>query len=44
MSLDDLGPIAFELGIKPSDPVAGKKEDLIQRILELENSTDVNAY
>jgi hypothetical protein len=44
MSLDDLGPIAFELGIKPSDPVAGKKEDLIQRILELENSTNVNAY
>jgi hypothetical protein len=44
MSLDDLGPIAFELGIKPSDPVAGKKDDLVQRILELENSTDVNAY
>jgi hypothetical protein len=44
MDLDLLGPIAFELGIKPSDPVAGKKDDLVQRILELENSTDVNAY
>jgi len=44
MSLDDLGPIAFELGIKPTDPLAGKRDDLITRILELEHSADVSAY
>lgn len=45
MSLDDLGPIAFELGIKPGDKIAGKKDDLIERIIELEfTGADVNAY
>lgn len=38
MTLDDLGPIAFELGIKPNDPVAGKRDDLIERIIELEQA------
>lgn len=44
MSLDDLGPIAFELGIKPNDPVAGKQEELIEKIIELEQARDVSAY
>lgn len=44
MSLDDLGPIAFELGIKPTDPVAGKREALIEKIIELESTSDVNKY
>jgi hypothetical protein len=38
MTLDDLGPIAFELGIKPNDPVAGKRDDLIEKIIELEQA------
>lgn len=44
MSLDDLGPIAFELGIKPNDAIAGKQDLLIEKIIELESSADVNAY
>jgi hypothetical protein len=36
MSLDDLGPIAFELGIKPTDPIAGKRMALVHRVHELE--------
>lgn len=36
MDLDSLGPIAFELGIKPNDPIAGKRMALVHRIHELE--------
>lgn len=45
MTLDDLGPIAFELGIKPADPMAGKRDALIEKIIELESTTaDVSKY
>lgn len=36
MTLDDLGPIAFELGIKPADPIAGNRMKLVYHIFELE--------
>lgn len=47
MSLDDLGPIAFELGIKPTDPIAGKRMALVHRVFEMEKEKtekEVGAY